>query len=561
MEYIKLANILDKLESEDSYLEKTKIISDFLHEITDKEIEDIILLLQGEVYASFEKKELGIGIELIKKSIATSTGYNLDDVKKKFKKVGDLGKLTKEFLSKKKQSTLFSGVLTVKKVLKNIRKLPEIVGEKSQDRKLNLISELLTIAKPIEGKYIIRTILGDLRIGIGHGRLKEALAKTFELDEELIDRALMLTNDFPYVCKVAIKEGEEGLKNLKIKINRPINPMLAQSSENLDDIMSRMETAAYEIKLDGMRIQAHKSNSGIKLFTRRFDDITEAFPEIVEAIESEIDEKNFIIDGELVAYNTETKKPLPFQKVLRRRRKYHIDEYSLEIPLKLHLFDIMYLNDEMLIDHNYEKRRSTLESIIKKSDKIKLVTQIISSSKSEIMNFLKDAIKMGHEGLLAKSLDSTYRAGKREFLWMKLKPTTESIDTAVVGAYYGRGRRSGSFGSYLLAIKDDDHFKTISRLGAGLKDTDLEELTEILKDYQTQEKNEKIISYIEPDVWFRPKIVFEIIYEEIQASPKEKHSAGFGLRFPRFVKIREDKSEKDINSLDDIKRLYQQQKE
>lgn len=303
MDYIILAKVFESLEKEQSYLKKTEILSEFLQKYKDEDLEHIVLLLQGDVFSRYENKELGIGLELIKKSIATSTGYELKDVEKKFKQSGDLGSLVYDLISKKRQSTLFSETLTTKKVFENLRAVYEINGAKSQERKLNLISELLTVATPLEGKFIIRTILGDLRIGIAEGRLKDAISKTFNIDETIIDRAIMLTNDFPYVCSVAAKEGENGLLNISMIFNRPVSPMLAQGSKDLSDILERMPTAAYEYKLDGMRMQIHLSKESTKIFTRRFDDITGAFPDVVSALSETITAESVILDGELVAYS------------------------------------------------------------------------------------------------------------------------------------------------------------------------------------------------------------------------------------------------------------------
>lgn len=249
-------------------------------------------------------------------------------------------------------------------------------------------------------------------------------------------------------------------------------------------------------------------------------------------------------------------RPLPFQEVLRRRRKYNVTQYSSEIPLELHIFDVLYLNGKIIIDAPYIERRTHLIDILKENKMIKCVKQIVSSSESEIINFMKESIDAGHEGLVAKDLKSLYKAGKREFVWMKLKGKTDTLDTVVVGAYYGKGRRSGTFGSFLLAIKDIENYKTISRVGSGLKDVDLEDLTKIISKYETDSCSENVVSFIKPDVWIKPEIVFEILYEEIQPTFEEKHSAGFGLRFPRFLKIRDDKTKEEINTVEDIRRLY-----
>ncbi|RLF95225.1 DNA ligase, partial [Thermococci archaeon] len=291
---------------------------------------------------------------------------------------------------------------------------------------------------------------------------------------------------------------------------------------------------------------------------------TSMFPDLVKDSLDSIKPDKAIIDGELVAINPETGKPMPFQEVLRRRRKYNIEEVSRELPIQFHAFDVLYSEGVEKIDLPYEERRKTLEEIIEqKEGKFHVVERIISDDEKEIKDFLNYSLSLGHEGLLAKDLNSPYRVGKREFLWLKVKPGGDTLDLVVVGAFYGKGKRAGVFGSYLLAARDEESDKllTVSKLGSGFTDDELKELTEKFKSLVMKRKPGILEAEIEPHVWIEPKIVFEVMFEEIQKSPEEKHTSGFGLRFPRFVRIREDKGVEEISTIQEIEEMYRKQEE
>lgn len=563
MRYEVLAETFERLEKTSAYLEKNAIIAELLKKTPPEEMERVVLLLLGKTYPTYVSKETGIGLQQLKKAIAQASGYSITEVDKLMKQIGDLGEVARKLVEKKKQVTLFAQSLTVKKVFENIKSLPEIVGEGSVDRKILAIAELLAGATPLEAKYIARTVLGDLRIGVAEGRLRDAIASAFNVSPEVVEQAYMLTTDYAIVAKAAAEGGERSLKSLGITVGHPVNPMLAQRAESLEEILQRMGgKAAFEIKLDGIRIQAHKDDDKITLFTRRMEDYTNMFPDLIDPLRQALKPKRAIVDGELVAIDKRTSKPMPFQEVLKRRRKYEIKETIEQIPIEIHLFDVLFCEDESMLDKPYLERRRVLERIVKPvPDKVMVVEQIISGDPEEIRAFMRKSIGMGHEGLLAKDLNSTYRAGRREFLWLKLKPTIETLDLAVVGAFSGKGKRAGTFGSYLLAARDakTGQLYTVTKLGSGFTDEQLEEFTKAFKKLVVDRKPENVFAEIEPDYWLKPEVVFEIIYEEIQKSPAEKHTSGFGLRFPRFVKLREDKSVDEINTIEEIEQLYIEQ--
>ena len=563
MRYTILAEAFEKLEHTPSYLEKNSLIVDLLKRTSAEEMERVVLFLLGRPWPAYVSKETGVGLQQLKKAIVQASGYSPPDVDKLMKQVGDLGEVAEQLSAKKKQVTLFTEQLTVKKVFENIKQLPEITGEGSVDRKIASIAELLTSSTPLEAKFIVRTVIGDLRIGVAEGRLRDAIASAFNVRPEVVEHAYMLTTDYSIVAKAVATGGEKGLEKLGVAVGHPVNPMLAQRAETIDEVLERMKgKAAFEIKLDGIRVQVHKDGDKVSLFTRRMEDYTNMFPDLVDPLRQALKPKRAIVDGELVAIDKRTGKPMPFQEVLKRRRKYEIKQTIEQIPVELHLFDVLVSNDSVMLDDSYVERRKMLEKIVKPvKGKVMVVEQQVLSKSDEIKKFMNWAIGIGHEGLLAKDLEASYRAGRREFVWLKLKPTLETLDLVVVGGLYGRGKRAGFFGSYVLAARDEKSgkFKTVTKCGSGYTDEDLKELTKLFKKIQLKKPHEDVDIEIDCDAYFEPKIVFEMVYEEIQKSPELKHTSTFGLRFPRYIRIREDRRAEEANTIKDVADMYERQ--
>ncbi len=563
MRYTTLAEAFEKLEHTPSYLKKNSVIVDLLKSTPAEEMERVVLLLLGKPWPAYVSKETGVGLQQLKKAIVQASGYSPPDVDKLMKQVGDLGEVAKQLSAKKKQVTLFTEQLTVKKVFENIKQLPEITGEGSVDRKIASISELLTSSTPLEAKFVVRTVIGDLRIGVAEGRLRDAIASAFNVRPEVVEHAYMLTTDYSIVAKAVATGGEKGLEKLGVAVGHPVNPMLAQRAETIDEVLKRMKgKAAFEIKLDGIRVQVHKDGDKVSLFTRRMEDYTNMFPDLVDPLRQALKPKRAIVDGELVAIDKRTGKPMPFQEVLKRRRKYEIKQTIEQIPVELHLFDVLVSNGSVMLDESYVERRKMLEKIVKPvKGKVMVVKQQVLSKSDEIKKFMNWAIEIGHEGLLAKDLEASYRAGRREFVWLKLKPMLETLDLVVVGGLYGRGKRAGFFGSYVLAARDEKSgkFKTVTKCGSGYTDEDLKELTNLFKKIQLKKPHEDVDIEIDCDAYFEPKIVFEMVYEEIQKSPELKHTSTFGLRFPRYIRIREDRRAEEANTIKDVADMYERQ--
>ncbi|MEM3601041.1 MAG: ATP-dependent DNA ligase, partial [Thermoplasmata archaeon] len=433
MEYKVLAETYQKIEETSKRLEMTDYLVDLLKK-TDKNVLDkVIYLTQGRIYPDYVGIELGMADKMAIKAISLAYGTRTEKVEEKYQKLGDLGLTAEEFARNKLQKTLFTfddkgGSLTIEKVFENFRKIAEATGERSQDKKINLLEELLNLAEPLEARYIVRTISGKLRLGIADATILDAMAIAFSESKENrdeIERAYNIHPDLAFIALKLVNEGIEGVRNIKVTPGVPVRSMLAERLPTLDEILDKMGgKCAFEYKYDGLRIQSHYT-SGLKLiFSRRLENLTSQFPDIIENLKDALGNNEVILDGEGVPVNVETGELLPFQAVSHRRgRKYDVEKAIEEYPVVLFLFDILYLNGEDLTLRPYPKRREILESIVKETDKIKLATRIVSSDKQEISRFFEKAIESGCEGLVAKSIsdESIYRAGAREFLWIKFK--------------------------------------------------------------------------------------------------------------------------------------------
>ncbi len=552
MRYSELADLYRRLEKTTLKTLKTKFVADFLKKTPDELLEIIPYLILGKVFPDWDERELGVGEKLLIKAVAMATGVPEREIENSIKDTGDLGESVALALKKRKQKSFFSQPLTIKRVYETFVKVAEAQGEGSQDRKMKYLANLFMDAQPEEGKYIARTVLGTMRTGVAEGILRDAIAEAFRVKPELVERAYMLTSDFGYVAKVAKLEGNEGLAKVQIQIGKPIRPMLAQNAASVKDALLEMGgEAAFEIKYDGARVQVHRDGDRVIIYSRRLENVTRSIPEIVEAVKSQLKHGKIIVEGELVAVG-EGGRPRPFQYVLRRfRRKYNIDEMIEKIPLELNLFDILYVDGESLIDTPFVERRKRLEEAVEENEKIKLAVQLVTRKVEEAEKFYKEALELGHEGLMAKRLDAVYEPGNRGKKWLKIKPTMENLDLVIIGAEWGEGRRAHLLGSFLVGAYDPNsgEFLPVGKVGSGFTDEDLMEFTKMLKPLIVREEGK----FVE----IMPKVVIEVTYQEIQKSPKYK--SGFALRFPRFVALRDDKSPEEADTIERVAQLYKLQ--
>ena len=562
MKYSILADVYEELEKTSSKLGKTKIIADILKKTSDEELERVVLLLRGSVFPSWSDEELGIANQLVIKSVFKAYGINEKEVVKSFKKTGDLGLTLEEFSKQKKQKTLIKEELTVKRVFENLKKIAEQTGKGSQERKMNLVAELISQASPKEVRYIVRTILFQLRVGVAEGIVRDSIAQAFDVSSKAVERAWFRNQDYGYIAKIAKEKGEKGLEEVKITLGSPVSVLLAEKAPSLKDALESFDNAAMEFKYDGMRAQIHKDKNKIWIYTRRLENVTKAFPDLVEICRKHIKADKCIVEGEALAINPKTGKPLPFQRLSQRiKRKYDIEKTIEEIPVKIDFFDIIYLNGKSLFDKSFEQRREILKKIIKVAPgKIELTKQLITKDLKDAEEFYKKSLKEGQEGLMVKNLEAKYQPGRRVAGgWLKVKPTLESLDLAIIGATWGTGKRAGWLGSFILGCKDakTERFLECGMMGTGVKekktssdDVTFASLTKMLKPYIVSEKGNK--------VKIEPKVVVEVAYEEIQKSPT--YSSGFALRFPRLVRVRFDRRPEDVDDKKRIERIFKIQK-
>ncbi|NJE46657.1 ATP-dependent DNA ligase [Thermococcus sp. GR7] len=550
MKYAELSDLYRRLEKTTLKTLKTKFVADFLKKTPDELLEVVPYLILGKVFPDWDERELGVGEKLLIKAVSMATGVQEREIENSVKDTGDLGESVALALKKKKQKSFFSQPLTIKRVYQTFIKIAEASGEGSQDRKLKYLANIFMDAQPEEGKYIARTVLGMMRTGVAEGILRDAIAEAFKVKAELVERAYMLTSDFGYVAKVAKLEGNDGLGKVHIQIGKPIRPMLAQNAASVKEALLEMGAeAAFEIKYDGARVQVHKDGDRVVIYSRRLENVTRSIPEVVDAIKASIKSEKAIVEGELVAVG-EGGRPRPFQYVLRRfRRKYNIEEMIEKIPLELNLFDVLYVDGEPLIDTPFCERRVKLEEIVEEGEKLKLAQQLVTKKVEEAEEFYKKALELGHEGLMAKRLDSVYEPGNRGKKWLKIKPTMEDLDLVIIGAEWGEGRRAHLLGSFLVAAYDphSGEFVPVGKVGSGFTDEDLVEFTKMLKPL--------IIGGEGKFVEIEPKVVIQVTYQEIQKSPK--YRSGFALRFPRYVALREDKSPEEADTIERIAQLYE----
>lgn len=551
MEYSKLVDTYQQLESTQATLEKTSMLAELFEE-ADDELNNVVLLAMGRPFPAWKDLNLGISSKTMVDIIKEATGRSESEIEQVWKQRGDLGYAAEEMVEKKTQQRLMSKDLTVKRVVDKLEKVATMeqgMGSVSMDKKKKEVASLISDAEPVEARYIARTFLENMRLGVGEGIVRDALAETFFDGEhaEDIQRAYDLTNNFQVVAE-ACQKGIEEVHSLELEVFRPIKSMLAKKVETIEDAFSEVgEPAAIDYKYDGMRAQIHVKDGEIKVFTRRLEDVTKQFPDVVEAVRENVESGRCIIDAEIVAYDPETRETIPFQKLSKRiKRKYDIQKLEQEIPVEVRPFDLIYSNGSML-DEPYIDRFNRLEQIINEEAwSIRMTDHTTTADPGKVQEMQQQALADGHEGIMMKSLDAVYKPGNRVGYMVKLKPVMETLDLAVIGAKWGEGRRSGWLSRLKLGCYNQDtgEYEMVGRMATGLTDEQLEEITEKLRPLIVKENGR--------DVEVRPEVILEAEYEEIQQSPN--YSSGYALRFPRMKAFRDDKEEAD--TLERVETLY-----
>ena len=649
-------------------------------------IDKVIYLIQGKLGPSYEGVELGLAEKMAIRSLVQSSGKSVTDILSIYREKGDLGDTAEEAMKTKNQNTLFSQEMTVERVFDTLYKIAKTTGSGSQETKIRLVSSLLNETSPREARYIMKFLMGTLRLGIADFTVLDSLAVAFTGDKSnrsLLENAYNVSGDLGMVARELASNGIESVRSIKITLFKPIRPMLAERASSIEEGLDRMDgIAGAEYKLDGERVQIHKGKDNqkgrnkhdiakdeerVELFSRRLENITSHYPDVVQAIRKMDNLKGVILEGEIVATDPSTSEYLPFQELMHRRRKYGVEEAMQSYPVIVNVFDVLFNDSKSVTSSPYKERRRILRELVgtgdpvdidggkgrtstnikgkrtskkrgrggkvvngerettshalenevpkKTSDKgstriqqerslsrhdydlrqvyngvtdstmdsskdtttniIQLITQIMSSDKEEIQRFMDSAIGAGCEGIMLKHRDSVYRAGSREYLWIKVKreyrsELADTLDLVIVGALYGRGRRVGKYGALLLAAYDEkqDLFRSVSKVGTGFTDQHLESFYNNLEGLRIAHKSPRVDTRMEQmDVWFEPKTVIEVIASEITLSPAHtaglnsiKEGYGLALRFPKFTgKIRDDKNPEDATSVHELIELFKQQ--
>ena len=589
MEYAALVEVYERLAGTQSTHEKTAIVAETLAETAHEDLPMTAQLLRGTLFAPWNPAELGVSSSLATRAIERATGVPAEEVEADWRETGDLGSAAARAVERAVQQTLVSETLTVEGVYADLRELAGYEGTGSEDRRVDTVAGLLADADPDEAQYVVRTALGHLRLGVGRGTVRDAIAAAFlggdpdepgetpEADVQAVERALQVTNDPGLVAQTAADAGRPGLADLDLEVGRPVEVMLAEKADSVEAaVADTLETSSAtdgadsgdadptappaplsEYKVDGFRAQVHfaagehgDGATGPRIFTRRLEDVTAQFPDVVDAMDG-FDADSYSVEGEIVAYDPDTGEPVPFQQLSRRiKRKHDVERLVEAVPVVLYLFDLLSLDGASLLDRSLVERVDALEGRLTERERgLERMPNLRSREPDRVREFYEAALAAGHEGLMVKTADAAYQPGKRVGYTRKVKPTMESLDLVVTRAKWSEGRRSNNLGRLYLACRDGDRFREVGRLSTGFTDDQLAELTARLEPHVLKEDGRAVD--------LEPTEVLEVAYEEVQESPK--YDSGYALRFPRFEGFRDDLDVGDADTVERVESLYEGQ--
>ncbi|MEM4021505.1 MAG: ATP-dependent DNA ligase [Nitrososphaerota archaeon] len=501
--------------------DKVAQIVRLLQELEPNEVAPAILLLIGRVMPEGDEDKLDIGAAAV---------YQL---------LEELGQTT----------LLAAEPLTILEVWNGLREISSLRGAGSRERKLMILRGLIARMSALEKHWFLKQLMGEMQHGVNEGLVLEAVAELTGASLEDVQRAFMLVGRIGDLVELAVRGGGDAIRSTRLQVFRPVRPMLAEMCHDLEQLLKESDKPmGFEYKFDGARVQIHVKDNEVRIFSRRLSDVTRSLPDIVQVVKEFSSRfSEIVLDGEVVAVD-EAGRPMPFQELLRRfRRLKGVEEEAERIPLKLWIFDILYLDGQELLDMPYRERRELLEKLIPEEH---LAPRIISSRLEEVQSFMRRAMQEGHEGLMAKSLESPYRPGRRERLWLKIKPA-DTLDLVIVAADWGHGRRSGWLSNYHLAAYNPEtgEFEVVGKTFKGLTDEEFEWMTKRLLELAVSDDGYTVA--------VRPRIVVEVAFNEIQRSPK--YRSGYALRFARITRIRADKAPEEADTIQRIRELYEQQ--
>ena len=547
-----LAELLEKVEAIRKRLEITDITADFLKHLDTEEVEPAISMILGRAFPKWSQKTLDVSWATLSGVLQRITGVDWNVFREALSSTGDVGAAVKTVFEKnnvKKQALLLEKTLTITEVRRLLRSIAGTAGSGSREKKERLIAALLSQASPVEAKYLTKIFVGEMRTGLYEGLMEQAVAKAFDVPLATVQKASMTMGDIGEVAAIAKTEGKKRLSQIGFQVFRPVKLMLAQTADDVSDALAEQGgRTAFEYKYDGARVQIHKQGDGVRVFSRRLTDVTQSLPEVAEAIKTNIKAGEAIMEGEVIAVD-DGGYPIPFQHLMRRFKRVHeVRGMAEKIPVKLYLFDVLFLDGESLIALPYVQRRKVLAE---NAGEIPLTAQLVTDKKDLAETFLNQAMDAGHEGLMAKKLDSPYTSGTRGKRWFKIKPVLEPLDLVITAAEYGYGRRHGWLSDYYLAARDPGtgEFLNVGKTFKGLTDTEIIEMTQRLKELTVREEHNRVVVL--------PKIVVEVAYNEIQKSSKYKSE--MALRFARISRIRDDKNPEDADTIEKVREIFERQ--
>ena len=547
-----LAELLEKVEATKKRIEIIEQTANYLKTLDAEEIEPAVNMIVGRAFPKYSQKTIDVSWSTLTRIFERISTFNWDLFRQAMTSTGDIGQATKTILENskpKKQTQLTQTCLTITEVRRAFDAIAQAQGSHARTKKERLITTLMSQATPVEAKYLVKIFTGEMRTGLHEGLMEQAVAQAFDVPLQKVQHASMVLGDIGEVAATLKTQGSQALEMAGFTVFRPVKLMLAQTAQSTNEALAKHGgKSSFEYKYDGARVQIHKQNGKVKIFSRRLSDVTESLPEIVEIVEKNIYAQSIIMEGEVISLDS-AGLPIAFQHLMRRfKRIRDIGDMAQKIPLTLYLFDILYLNGESLIAKPYTERRKILAQNI---GEILLTIQMVTDQTAQAQDFLKEAIDAGHEGLMAKKPDSPYTPGRRGRRWLKIKTILEPLDLVITAAEYGYGRRKGWLSDYYLAARDaaTGEFLNVGKTFKGLTDAEIIELTKRLKESALNQDGHRVI--------VMPKIVVEVAYNEIQQSPRYKSQ--MALRFARITRIRDDKAPEEADTIARVREIYDRQ--
>jgi DNA ligase-1 len=557
-----VATIFAEIEKKSKRLEMTDILASLFKRASPAEIDKLVYIIQGMLAPPYSGIDLGVGEKFAIEAIASAAGYSRAQVESHYKKSGDLGDTAEKLLEKRKQTALVTEEMGIKYVYDAMLRISKASGQGSQDQKIKTLTELLNNASPIEARYLVRFVLGRLRLGVGDPTILDAISVSSAGDKSLrepLERAYNVCSDMGYVAK-AFWEDPKGIESFHVQPFKPLMPALAERLSTPAEIIEKLGRCGTEFKYDGFRMQVHKSGDRVEIYSRNLERMSPMFPDVVKAVKG-LKQKELIFEGESLAYDTKKKRYFPFQQTMHRRRKHGIEAASEDFPLNVFVFDILYLEGKDMTGEPIE-RLFKGPGILRPSE-----SKTISTAKALKERF-DDAISQGLEGIMAKDLEAPYAAGKRKFAWIKLKKSygksVDTIDGVVVGYYLGKGQRAEfDFGGVLVAVFNPDRgmLETVAKVASGFSEEEMMGFAKSLEAEKIPAPPANLDHKIDVDFWVEPRYVVEVAFDDITKSPNHtcgmREGTGYALRFPRMTRIRGDKGMREITTTEEVIHMYE----